>query len=51
MRVQKEGLIKIVSRKHRYYTKRQIAELIEREGAEYFCINVEYMGFGIWEIQ
>lgn len=50
MRVQKDGLIKIISRKYRYYSRKQIAEIIEREGAEYFFCNIEYIGFGIWEI-
>lgn len=50
MTVDKNGLIKILSRQHKEYTKEQIAEIIEREGANYFNPNIKYIGFGKWEI-
>lgn len=50
MTVKIDGLIKILSRQHKEYTKEQIAEIIEREGASYFNPNIKYLGFGQWQI-
>ena len=50
MIVEINGLIKILSRQHKEYTKEQIAEIIEREGASFLNPNIKYLGFGKWEI-
>jgi hypothetical protein len=50
MTVEIKGLIKILSRQHKEYTKEQIAEIIERDGAKYFNPDIKYLGFGKWEV-
>jgi hypothetical protein len=55
MIVKKDGLIKIIGREYPYYTKKQIADIIEEHGAQYFnergcAFNFRYIGFGEWEI-
>ena len=50
MTVNRNGLIKILSRQHKEYTREQIAEIIEEKGAKHFNSNIEYLGFGEWQI-
>lgn len=53
--VKKDKLIKIIKRHFTYYTEKQIADIIETDGAEYFNsagsdLDIEYLGFGEWKI-
>lgn len=51
MKVQYNGLLRILSRKYRsVYTKDEIARIIEEKGANYIDKNVKYLGFGVWEV-
>lgn len=50
MKVRKDGLIKILSRQHKEYTKAQISSIIEEHGASYFNPNIEYLGFNEWSV-
>lgn len=52
MKVQFDGLIRILRRKLNYeYSKEEIAEIVERDGASSLYKDVEYLGFGLWDIK
>ena len=52
MKVQYEGLLKILCRKYKgVYTKERIAEIIEYYGASHLDENIKYIGFGVWEVR
>lgn len=51
MKVKFEGLVKILARQYGYrYTKSEIAEIIERDGASALNPAISYCGYGVWEI-
>ena len=55
VRVQKHKLIKIIRRTFTYYTEKQIADIIDEYGAEYFNdrgseLDIVYVKFGYWEV-
>lgn len=52
MTVQYDGLIKMLCRKFKgVYTRAQITEKVERDGANSLDPSIKYLGYGIWEVQ
>ena len=52
MKVRIEGLVKILARQYKgIYTKEQIREIIERDGANSLDPNITYCHYGVWEIK